>query len=216
MAHGGLGVVRLDAGDGVQQAHGVAAMNFVCDEPAQQRCKTCGGYYDREAFFRHKNDKRRLHISSREFHTVCIGCETTERTERKKADSWLEKARSTIQRHAKRYGRTTQQFIRIYGWDAPRIAHILEHAFDNTCVYCREAYKTMPNPQWQVTMDIIDPQKQPFLATNVQPCCQTCNREKSNTDPELWARKLQAWAEWEDHRKRSAPRAVQLILDLAA
>jgi len=192
-------------------------MSFVCDEPARQRCQNCTGVFDRAAFFR-KNPRQKpvAHISATEYRPTCIGCEQTARTERKKADGWLEKARSTIQRHAKKYGRSTQQFIRIYGWDAPRVAHILEHAFDNTCVYCRELYKGMPNPQWQVTMDIIDPQKQPFLATNVQPCCQTCNREKSNTDPELWARKLQAWAEWEHNRKTSGSRPVQLSLELAA
>ena len=189
-------------------------MNFVCDDPVKQRCQRCGGWFDRDAFFRKNPGGRKAHISA--YRAICIGCEQTERTERKKADTWLEKARSTIQRHAKKYGRSTQQFIRVYGWDAPRVAHILEHAFDNTCVYCREDYKTMPNPQWQVTMDIIDPLKQPFLATNVQPCCQTCNREKSNTDPELWARKLQAWAEWEAHRRTVVPAAVQLALDLAA
>jgi hypothetical protein len=70
----------------------------------------------------------------------------------------------------------------------------------------------MDNAQWQVTMDIIDPRKAPYLATNVQPCCQTCNREKSNTDPELWARKLQAWAGWEEHRKQARPPPVQLDL----
>jgi hypothetical protein len=92
------------------------------------------------------------------------------------------------------------------------VAHILEHAFDNTCVYCREPYKNMENAQWQVTIDIIDPRKAPYLATNVQPCCQTCNREKSNTDPELWARKLQAWAGWEEHRRQARPPPVQLDL----
>lgn len=190
-------------------------MNLVCDEPARQRCRSCGGRFDQEAFFRSKNDKRRLHISGREFHSTCIGCEQTARTERKTADRWLEKARSTIQRHAARYKKTTKEFVRLYGWDAPRVAHILAHAFDNTCPYCRDPYAAMPNPQWQVTMDIIDPEKLPFLETNTQPCCQTCNREKSNTPPELWARKLRAWAEWEAHKRTRTPPAVQLLLGLA-
>ena len=74
----------------------------------------------------------------------------------------------------------------------------------------------MPNAQWQVTMDIIDPEKPPHLEINAQPCCQTCNREKSNTSPELWARKLRAWAEWEAHqRTRTAP-PEQLALDIVS
>jgi hypothetical protein len=193
-------------------------MNFVCEDPALQRCKTCGDNYDREAFFRHKNDKRRLHISSREYHADCIGCEGTARTERKKADRWLAKARSTIHRHAKKYGRTFDEFVRIYGWVPARVAHIMEHAHDNTCVYCTDLYMGMPNSEWQVTMDVIDPKKQPFLTTNVQPCCQSCNRGKSNTDPEVWARKLRAWAQWKERQKVLAtlPRAVQLSFELAA
>jgi hypothetical protein len=185
-------------------------MNFICDEPVKQQCRKCRGWFDQEALFRRKRAKGRLHICGPEFHAACIACETTARTERKKADLWLAKARSTIQRHAKRYGKTTKEFVRLYGWDNRRVAHILKHAFDNTCPYCRDPYANMPNPQWQVTMDILDPQRAPFLETNTQPCCQTCNREKSNTPPELWARKLRAWAEWEHHQRTREPQYQQL------
>jgi hypothetical protein len=186
-------------------------MNFA--EPIKQQCRKCRGRFDQEAFFR-KNQRRKgvAHICATEYRPVCIGCETTARTEHKKADQWFAKARSTIQRHARRYKKTTKEFVRLYGWDTSRVAHILKHAFDNTCPYCRDPYANMPNPQWQVTMDILDPQKAPFLETNTQPCCQTCNREKSNTPPELWARKLRAWAEWEAWRKTRDPQPQQLGL----
>jgi len=188
-------------------------VNLMLVEPLKQQCRKCRGWFDQQAFFRKNPDNRsRAHISAREFRVICIGCETTARTELKNADSWLAKARSTIRRHASRYKKTTKEFVRLYGWDAPRIAHILKHAFDNTCPYCREMYATMPNAQWQVTMDIIDPSKQPYLETNVQPCCQTCNREKSNTPPELWARKLRAWAVWKEHQETRAPEPQQLGL----
>lgn len=187
-------------------------MNVISHIPPQQRCRACGGVFDRDVFFR-RRDKSGLHICSpRTRHMICLGCEVTARTDRKKANPWCEKARSTIKRHAAKYSLSVQEFVRLYGWDVPRVAHILEHAFVNTCVYCRKLYSSMENPQWQVTLDIIDPKKKPFLATNVQPCCQTCNREKSNLEPELWARKLQAWALWEDHQKRGTPPAVQLNL----
>jgi hypothetical protein len=186
-------------------------MNFICDEPVKQQCRTCRIWYPQQVFFR-KNPRRKrvAHICATEYRPVCMACETTARTERKSAEPWLAKARSTIQRHAKRYGKTTKEFIRLYGWDNRRVAHILKHAFDNTCPYCRDPYANMPNSQWQVTMDILDPQKEPFLETNTQPCCQTCNREKSNTSPELWARKLRCWADWERGRLTRKPEPQQL------
>jgi hypothetical protein len=186
-------------------------MNFVFADPVKQKCFRCTGWFDQEAFFRKKSDKRELHISSLR-HPVCIGCEITARTEDKKKDPWLEKARSTIQRHARKYKKTTKEFIRLYGWDTIRIAHILKHAFDNTCPYCREAYAGMPNSQWQVSVDIIDPTKPPFLETNTQPCCQTCNREKSDMPPELWARRLRCWAEYEAWQKTRSPQPIQISM----
>jgi hypothetical protein len=182
------------------------------EQPVEARCKKCRGWFDQQAFFRKKQDKRRLHISSRTYHAVCIGCETTARTERKKADYWLVKARATLRNHAKSYKNTVKEFTRLYGWDVPRLAHILKHAFDNTCPYCREPYASMPNSQWQVSMDVIDPTRPPFLETNAQPCCQTCNREKSNTPPELWARKLRAWAQWKAWQLTRPSGEQQLIL----
>ena len=183
-------------------------MSLVCDEPVKQRCKECGGWYDRDAFFRKNPGGRKAHISA--YRQICIGCETTTRTKRKKADRWLAKARSTIYRHAKKYGRTSTEFIRVYGWEPARVAHILEHAHDNTCPYCTDSYKDMPDSKWQVTMDIVNPKRQPFLTINTQPCCQTCNREKSNTDPEVWARKLVAWREWKARMRTVGAQPVQM------
>ena len=186
------------------------------DEPVEQQCRRCRDWYDRDAFFRRKRRAIQmtpgLHISSPQFHGVCIGCETTSRTERKADDRWPEKARSTIQRHARRYKKSTNEFVRLYGWDTHRVAHLLKHAFDNTCVYCRKLYSGMQNSQWQVTMDIIDPRLPPHLETNTVPCCQTCNREKSNTPPELWARKLRMWARWEANQLKRPPGPTQLNL----
>ena len=183
-------------------------MNLVFEEPIKQQCLRCAGWFDQEAFFRKNPGGRKAHICA--YRAVCIGCEITARTDDKKKDPWFAKARSTIRRHAARYRKTTKEFVRLYGWDTVRIAHILKHAFDNTCPYCRETYAGMPNSQWQVSVDIIDPSKPPFLETNTQPCCQTCNREKSDMPPELWARRLRCWAEWETWQKTRSPLPVQL------
>jgi hypothetical protein len=188
-------------------------VNFVCDEPTQAQCRKCRGWFDREVGFR-KNPDRRTHISVRAFKATCIGCEQTARDDRKRSDPFMVKASSTTRRHAARYKLSVQDFIRRFGWDIPRVAHLLRHAFDNTCEYCRKPYSTMRNGEWDVTMDIVNPQAAPYLETNTKVCCQTCNREKSATPPELWARKLRYYAAWERHQATRGAQPVQLLLGL--
>lgn len=125
---------------------------------AKQRCVKCGGSYDQDVAFR-KNRDTRLSARGRGFHATCIGCEQTDRDRHKAVDAFMAKARGTIQRHAQRYHMTAPEFAKSYGWDVPRVAHILRHAFDNTCVYCRQPYNAMRNGPNDVTMDIIDPAK---------------------------------------------------------
>ena len=70
------------------------------------------------------------------------------------------------------------------------MAHDLRHALDNTCAYCWFPYNEMGHGLDDVTVDIIDPKKDPYYHTNVQWCCRTCNSAKSTLPPELWARRL--------------------------
>ena len=193
-----------------QMAQTGGQVKFNCDEPpVMQQCRRCRGWYDREAGFRQKHDKRRLHISGREFHATCIPCEQTARDEGKRLDPFTVKARSTIRRHAMRYKLSPEEFIRRFGWHPPRVAHLLRHAFENTCEYCRQPYSSMGNGEWDVTMDIIDPDAPPDLETNTKVCCQTCNREKSNTPPRLWARKLRVYEAWRVNRTKRGPIPTQ-------
>lgn len=171
---------------------GVALLFVSKEEIVRQRCRCCGGRFDREAGFR----KRKLDISSYDTHPDCILCEQTER-DKKKADRWLIKARDTVRRHAQHDKLTAREFTSRFGWDVKRVAHILEHAYGNTCEYCRELYSLMPSGLQSITMDIIDREKPPHLETNTKPCCQTCNRKKSKWSPERWARHLRYAAEWE-------------------
>jgi hypothetical protein len=180
----------------------------------KQRCVTCGGSYDREVAFRKNRHIRGSRALDPDTRATCIGCEQTERDSHKAVDAFMAKARGTIQRHAHRYHMTAPEFAKSYGWDVPRVAHILRHAFDNTCAYCRQPYSAMRNGPNDVTMDIIDPAKEPYLETNTQPCCGTCNTSKSNSSPELWARKLRFWREWEDNQLHVEAK-VQLELALA-
>jgi len=177
---------------------------------AKQRCVKCGGTYDRDVAFRKNPHGPGARARAR---ATCIGCEQTDRDKRKAVDAFMAKARGTIQRHAHRYNMTTPEFAKSYGWDVPRVAHILRHAFDNTCVYCRRPYSAMRNGPNDVTMDIVDPSREPFLETNTQPCCGTCNTSKSDMSPDEWARKLRFWREWEDHQ-RHVEAKVQLELAL--
>lgn len=137
---------------------GVALLFVSKEEIVRQRCRCCGGRFDREAGFR----KRKLDISSYDTHPDCILCEQTER-DKKKADRWLIKARDTVRRHAQHDKLTAREFTSRFGWDVKRVAHILEHAYGNTCEYCRELYSLMPSGLQSITMDIIDREKPPHL-----------------------------------------------------
>lgn len=175
-------------------------MKFVCDDPVRQKCRHCSGTYDRDVAFRknsHQRKNRGLAIAGPDIHATCIGCEQTARDGHKAVEPFIAKARSTIKHHAMRYGITSSKMITYYGWDIDRVAHLLRHAYENTCVYCRRPYHSMRNGPSDVTMDIINPREAPYLETNTQPCCQTCNQSKSDSSPEMWARKLRFWREWE-------------------
>jgi hypothetical protein len=160
--------------------------------PNLQCCIRCGFWADPEHFS--KKGRGNVYIAH-ERRAVCIGCEQEDRDEAKQGNPWFAKARSTLNHHAKRFKLSATDFCQQYGWTVPRLAHMLEHAFDNTCPYCWMAYKEMRNQLADITIDIIDPAREPWLRTNVQPCCRTCNTAKSNMAPERWERRLRFWRE---------------------
>jgi hypothetical protein len=161
-----------------------------CDGP----CKRLYPPEVAAVFFR---DYSRANNGRRRFYT-CVGCEITARTLRASEDRWLEKGKSTTYRHAENFGLPTPEFRRRYQWDPPRIAHDLEHAYENTCPYCRLPYENMlvASGLSVITLDIVDPVAEPFYAVNVKVCCATCNTEKGKLTPEQWALKLRGWAIW--------------------
>lgn len=178
----------------------------------KQRCEKCRGWYDRDVAFR-LNPGRYTCLRSAPQHRVnCIGCEQTARDTSRHKDPFIEKARWTARRHAKRLGMKKAQFVAAYGWDTARVAHRLRHDYENTCAYCRRPYATMLNGVRDITMDIIDPAREPFLETNTIPCCQTCNSSKRDLPPDMWARKLKFWREWEANRLTLPAEPVQSSL----
>jgi hypothetical protein len=62
-----------------------------------------------------------------------------------------------------------------------------------------------------VTIDVIDPAKEPFYSTNTRPCCMTCNRAKHDMSPEDWAKRLLGWRLWRA-RQDVAPAQMTLLM----
>jgi hypothetical protein len=139
----------------------------------------------------------------------CIPCQQTRSDLRKRLRRSIRKAHSTISNHAKNYALTKRDFERKYGWNADRVAHDIDHAYENTCCYCQIPYVDMPHGLADVTIDIIDPAKEPFYSTNTRPCCGTCNRAKNKMNPEDWAKRLLGWRLW---RERGQIGSSQLTL----
>jgi 5-methylcytosine-specific restriction endonuclease McrA len=165
-----------------------------------KRCEECGDEHPL-LFFRRAHYSALDASSAQRRHPKCIACEQDANDETKRKDRWTAKARDTIRRHAKKYGISPAVFMDKFGWDVPRVTHILKHASENTCCYCRDPYEAMGHGPADITMDIIDPRKEPYLDTNAQPCCATCNRRKGNRTPEEWSVILRCWRK-HDQRKR--------------
>lgn len=206
---GGVDPLRAESAEWCTTKKGVERVSA---EPTK-RCHECGEEYPL-IFFRRDKKQLALHASSAQgYHAVCKACEQDRTDAKKRNNRWPTKASDTTRRHAEKYGMSPDIFSERYGWDVARIAHILKHASENTCCYCREPYHTMGHGPADVTMDIIDPRKEPYLETNVQPCCATCNRRKGDSTPEDWAVQLRCWRK-HDRRKRQLMRDPMLRFPL--
>lgn len=171
-----------------------------------RRCRRCGGTYS-EAFFRAWGDNGRCHQRVR---PVCIGCELTARTERKRRNRSLEKARRTLYHHADKYIRlgvatSRDDFAERFGWDVRDMAHDIDHATANGCPYCRRPFAEMEHGLADCTLDVIHPDQLPYYRSNARWCCQTCNNEKRRTAPEQWGAKLRDWEQWREWTSHEWP-----------
>jgi hypothetical protein len=156
-------------------------------------CPQCSGRYDAEAFF-HRSTTRSA------TRRLCIGCFQSNSDTKKHADRWRVKIRDTTNRHGRRLGIPVDVLKARYGWHAEEMQHDAEHAWENGCPYCRKPFKSMPRGLGELTVDIVDPKLPPHYTTNTKYVCNTCNKQKQRTPPELWARKLIAWRQWEQQR----------------
>lgn len=163
----------------------------------RKKCKRCGYEADEEAFFRQNRKKLfgQVYVTER---ATCIGCELTARNDPTPEARALRKVRNSIAHHAEKWGMTPKAFSVRFGWEPERMVYDVLHTAENTCVYCWFMYQEMGHGLDDISLDIIDPSKDPYYYTNVQWCCRTCNTEKSSLPPELWARRLIEWRRWRE------------------
>jgi hypothetical protein len=88
---------------------------------------------------------------------------------------------------------TPTDFAKRYGWEVERMIYDITHGHENTCPYCWEKYERMGHGLTDITLDIIDRDREPYYRTNTKWCCATCNREKASLPPWLWERRLIVW-----------------------
>jgi hypothetical protein len=124
---------------------------------------------------------------------VCIGCELTERNDPTPEERARRKAYNTINHHAEKRGMTPTDFAKRYDWNIERMVYDITHGHENTCAYCWERYERMGHGLSDITLDVIDRDREPYYRTNTRWCCQTCNREKSSLPPWRWERRLIVW-----------------------
>lgn len=166
----------------------------------RKTCTRCGGSYREDVFFRHdSNANRHTRVTVR---AICIGCEQKARDAEKQRNRFPAKARAAISSHARKFVKkgilqVAEELTTVFGWDPKALAHDFEFAYNNGCAYCRRKYSTMGHGLSDLTIDILDPDALPYYSTNTKLCCSTCNKEKGQTPPHLWAAKLIEWAKWE-------------------
>ena len=175
---------------------------------AERRCSRCYTLYPPHLIGRAFRLDRVRHDASCRTKVVCRPCELTARDRKKRVNRWMVKARDVIRRHAVRLSerwpdiRTPDDLIRIYGWDAERLAHDAEFQYQNGCSYCGEPYQDMGHGLADITLDVQNPESRPHYRMNTKWCCQTCNRKKGALNPDAFESDRQIYELWSEHQAR--------------
>src|SRR5262245_27476478 len=117
-------------------------------------CKQCGTtYYDDEveAMFRAAN-KPGQYTDQVWRSRVCNPCMVAARTEVKRINRFVIKARNTIKHHAQKLGISAVDMADRYLWSVDRVAHDMEHAWQNGCNDCGDLFQKMPNGLHDLTV----------------------------------------------------------------
>jgi hypothetical protein len=171
-------------------------------------CTECGGHYPL-GFFRRTRVRVAYAYATSNRRPICKGCEQTARDKEKAENSWRVKATSTRRHHARRLKQSVAILEQQYGWQLDQMAHDVEHTYSNNCKGCRKPFGGMLHGHGDITLDITDPEKEPFYLANTQWICATCNREKARTPPDEWAETCIGWPLFE-HQQILGPRQGSL------
>jgi hypothetical protein len=173
-----------------------------------RRCKVCNGNFPMIGF--PMRSSRGAYAYAPRFEWVCRLCRRTRRDHIKSENRLRVKARDVIRREGRRLSnperkggpiiQASADLVNIYGWSVDRIERLLRHAFEGECIGCETAYAEMPNDLSNLTVDIKDPHAPPWLETNVQPLCATCNMTKQQLSGQEWGEYLYYVRLWKEQR----------------
>jgi len=100
---------------------------------------------------------------------------------------WRRKARDSVRSHSLRSRLSIHDFRLRYGWKYDEIAVGMRAEYETgQCPYCHDPYKSPED----VTVDVLDPNREPFYKTNTKFCCMSCNSAKRNLPPMEWEKRL--------------------------
>lgn len=171
-------------------------------------CKRCGFPADERWYTQSHTKKGYLLINSENRpHSVCPACLQEERDRRKTQNRALSKARTAIYTHCRKYNHrhnlelSPTDFGKRFGWDIKQMAHDINHAYENGCPYCGHSFKGMGNGLRDLSIDIINPESEPYYATNTKYCCFTCNSEKGQRGADAFGLSLAEYRRREEWLK---------------
>jgi hypothetical protein len=134
--------------------------------------------------------------------TICNVCEVAARLESKAADPYRHAFRQRRRQHAKRWGYTVEDLVRM-GWDEDRRSIEMQAAYEHGyCPLCIEVdasgkpqvhfFRDMTHGLSDLTIDRMRCEEPPIWPGNIQWVDKTCNSRKHRKDPILHGMRLQA------------------------
>lgn len=182
--------------------------------PLTRACARCGYVYEGEEIEVAFRDSGVCRTRTTKYRRgVCVVCLQTDGDESKALNRFLVKARSTIARHARKYGMTPADFMAKYNWSVGQLAHDMEFQWGNGCSYCHGRYQKMEHGLQAMTVDIMDRQAPPYYGTNTKLCCGTCNKAKGKMPLRQWGIRLAIFKRvlrW--RAEHSRPKQLELSL----
>jgi hypothetical protein len=172
-----------------------------------RRCRVCNGNYPLIGFpIQYARGGTRVYHQS----WTCRLCRQTRKDKAKSENRIRDKATSVIRREGMRLARPDRRggpiiqapgdLVAIYGWTTDKVERLLRHAFEGECIGCDQSYAEMPHGLNDLTVDIRDPHAPPWLETNVQPLCATCNKTKQQLTGPQWGEYLYYVRLWKEQR----------------